>query len=76
MAYAAVGVAVSGAIFYTIHAFAKPPPRTMTKEWQEATNEYLRVCSPLWNSGRGDLLALYADFITVRKVQPNLWYQQ
>ena len=22
---------------------ARPPPRTMTKEWQEATNEYLRV---------------------------------
>jgi hypothetical protein len=42
--YSAIGVAVSGALFFTIHAFARPPPRTMTKEWQEATNEYLRVC--------------------------------
>jgi hypothetical protein len=42
--YSAVGVGVSAVIFFTIHSFAKPPPRTMTKEWQEATNEYLRVC--------------------------------
>ncbi|KAL4778251.1 cytochrome c oxidase subunit IV-domain-containing protein [Aspergillus varians] len=32
--------AVSVAIFYAIHAFAKPHPATMSKEWQEATNEY------------------------------------
>ena len=44
MIYSALGVGISGAIFFTIHSFAKPPPRTMTKEWQEATNEYLRVC--------------------------------
>ncbi|KAI1615345.1 cytochrome c oxidase subunit IV [Exophiala viscosa] len=40
--YTAVGVAISVALFMTIHAFARPPPRTMTKEWQEATNEYLK----------------------------------
>ena len=39
-----IGVAISGGLFFSIHAFARPPPRSMTKEWQEATNEYLRVC--------------------------------
>ncbi|OKL55796.1 Cytochrome c oxidase polypeptide 5, mitochondrial [Talaromyces atroroseus] len=33
-------VAVSVGLFYTTRLFAKPPPRTMTKEWQEASNEY------------------------------------
>ncbi|CRG83043.1 cytochrome c oxidase subunit IV [Talaromyces islandicus] len=33
-------VAVSVAIFYTTRLFAGSPPRTMTKEWQEASNEY------------------------------------
>ncbi|PLB49047.1 cytochrome c oxidase, subunit IV/COX5b [Aspergillus steynii IBT 23096] len=31
---------VSVAIFYVIHLFAKPQPKTMSKEWQEASNEY------------------------------------
>lgn len=39
--YTAIGVGASAAIFFFIHSFARPPPRTMTKEWQEATNEYL-----------------------------------
>jgi cytochrome c oxidase subunit 4 len=38
-----VGVAVSFALFLTVRAFARPPPTTMTKEWQEASNEYLKV---------------------------------
>jgi len=38
----AVGVAASAALFFGVHAFAKPAPKTMTKEWQEATNEYLK----------------------------------
>lgn len=35
------------AVFYIIHLFAKPQPQTMSKEWQEATNEYAKVCSCL-----------------------------
>jgi cytochrome c oxidase subunit 4 len=27
-------------VFYAIHYFAKPQPKTMSKEWQEASNEY------------------------------------
>ena len=32
----------------TIRMFAKPPPASMTKEYQEATNEYLKVCFTLF----------------------------
>lgn len=39
----AVGVLVSLALFSTSRMFAKPAPHTMTKEWQEQANEYLKV---------------------------------
>jgi len=42
MGYSALGVFVSFIIFCAIRAFAKPPPKTMTKEWEEMTNEYLK----------------------------------
>lgn len=42
-AYTAIGVGVSFAIFATIRAFAGPAPNSMNKEYQEATNEYLKV---------------------------------
>lgn len=34
---------MSSVVFFGAHAFARKPPRSMTKEWQEATNEYLKV---------------------------------
>jgi hypothetical protein len=43
-------VAVSVAVFYFTRLFAKPPPRTLTKEWQEASNEYAKVRQDLWSS--------------------------
>jgi cytochrome c oxidase subunit 4 len=46
--YTAAGVAISAVLFLIIHSFARPPPRTMTKEWQEATNEYLKVSHAQW----------------------------
>lgn len=42
-AYTMIGIGVAAVIFFSIGAFARPPPHTMTKEWQEATNEYLKV---------------------------------
>ena len=41
--YTMAGVSISLVIFMVIRAFAGEPPRTMNKEWQEATNEYLKV---------------------------------
>jgi len=32
-------VGVGGIVFLITHHFAAPPPKTLTKEWQEATNE-------------------------------------
>jgi cytochrome c oxidase subunit 4 len=37
-----IGVAVAGGIFFGTRGFARGSPRTMTKEWQEATNEYFK----------------------------------
>ena len=36
-------VGLSGAIFYTTRLFAGPPPKTMSKEWEERTNEFMKV---------------------------------
>ncbi|KAI1201580.1 cytochrome c oxidase subunit IV family [Nemania serpens] len=38
----AIGILVSLAIFTTLRAFAGPAPGTMNREYEEATNEYLR----------------------------------
>ncbi|KAL8365798.1 hypothetical protein RB595_004532 [Gaeumannomyces hyphopodioides] len=40
--YVAVGMGVSLALFALIRSFAGPAPASMTKEWQEQTNEYLK----------------------------------
>lgn len=36
------GIALAAVIFAIMRQFANPPPRTMTREWQEKTNEYLK----------------------------------
>ncbi|OJJ50801.1 hypothetical protein ASPZODRAFT_126746 [Penicilliopsis zonata CBS 506.65] len=36
-------VLASVAVFGVIHYFAKPQPKTMSKEWQEASNEYAKA---------------------------------
>jgi len=48
--YTALGVAVSFVLFCLIRMGAGPAPSTMNKEYQEATNEYLKVCFPLFCS--------------------------
>ncbi|KAL1883050.1 hypothetical protein VTK73DRAFT_125 [Phialemonium thermophilum] len=40
--YTLAALGVSFALFAGIRAFAGPAPHTMTKEWQEASNEYLK----------------------------------
>ncbi|KAK6193545.1 hypothetical protein LQW54_012350 [Pestalotiopsis sp. IQ-011] len=41
--YVAIGVGVSLAVFSAMRMFAKPPPPTMTKEYQEASNEFVKA---------------------------------
>ena len=41
--YTMLGVLASTVIFLVTHHMANEAPSTMTKEWQEATNEYFKV---------------------------------
>nr|POF11528.1 cytochrome c oxidase polypeptide 5, mitochondrial [Quercus suber] len=40
--YTMIGIGAAAVIFGITRSFARDPPRTMTKEWQEASNEYLK----------------------------------
>jgi len=42
-AYTLAGVGISLALFSTVRLFGKGTPGTMNKEYQEATNEYLKA---------------------------------
>jgi hypothetical protein len=44
--YVMVAIGATGVIFGTARFFARGAPATMTKEYQEASNEYLKVCTP------------------------------
>lgn len=44
--YTMIGVGISFIIFMLIRTQARGPPSTMTKEYQEMTNEYLKVTMP------------------------------
>lgn len=44
--YTMYGVGVALVIVWGARQFARGPPPTMTKEYQEQTNEYLKVTSP------------------------------
>jgi hypothetical protein len=41
--YTFLGLAISLAVFIGIRSFAGEAPHTMNREWEEATNEYLKV---------------------------------
>lgn len=41
--YTFIGLGVSFVVFAAMRMVANPAPHTMNKEWQEATNEYLKV---------------------------------
>jgi len=40
--YTTAGVAIAFVLFLISRSFAGPTPKTMNREWQEATNEYLK----------------------------------
>ncbi|CUS11506.1 unnamed protein product [Tuber aestivum] len=40
--YTLVGLAASFALFYGTRLMARPTPKTMNREWQEQTDEYLK----------------------------------
>lgn len=71
---------ISTAVFYACRALANPPPPTMTKEWQEATNEYALVrillYTPLSFRNRSYELTRLSFQPTERENGPYHWYQQ
>lgn len=38
-----LGCGIAVALYFFLQMFVRPPPRTMTKEYQQMSNEYLRV---------------------------------
>lgn len=72
--YTMLGVVASGVLFAGARLFAGPPPKTMTKEWQEASNEYLLVSSLvlLWMLKMGLDDRANAMFVKCRKKSPIL----
>ena len=43
--YVMAAIGATGVLFGTARFFARGQPATMTKEYQEATNDYLKVCT-------------------------------
>jgi hypothetical protein len=43
LTYVAIGMVVSWVVFEFTRSLARPAPKTMTKEYQEQSNEYLKV---------------------------------
>ena len=59
-------------LFGVIRFFAKPPPHTMNREWQEAANERLRVRIHKWKNAT---VVSHADvsIVTATKLRPRHW---
>jgi len=75
--YTMIGVGVSAVIFGIVRYFARGTPRTMTKEYQEATNEYLKVRTLIKHddsnhAGRGRIIACEHTISANRRVQLTL----
>lgn len=71
--YTAYGVLASVVIFSLTRYFARPAPRTMTKEYQELSNEYLRVRHsyfPLYHN-TGHALLEVANAVVCRVKNPS-----
>jgi len=46
------GIAAAAVLFFSTRTFARGPPKTMTKEYQEASDAYLKVCFPSYRQGQ------------------------
>ncbi|KAF5364657.1 hypothetical protein D9758_005531 [Tetrapyrgos nigripes] len=62
-------VGVSGILFYAIRAFSPEPPRTISKEWQEASNE--RALEQKMNPITGALYSARFLWLCPRAHSPN-----
>ncbi|TIB39010.1 hypothetical protein E3P86_01316 [Wallemia ichthyophaga] len=65
-------LAATAALYFGIRSFAAPPPQTMSKEWQEASTEYMREqnsnpISGVSSEGYKDLPDYLVDWIANTK---------
>jgi len=74
MRWIAACLGASAVLFFAGRYFARPPPKTMSKEWQELTNEYMKVSiitDVNYKLVRAVLIRLHT---TVAKVGTHYWY--
>jgi hypothetical protein len=65
--YTMVGVGAAAVLFATTRLFARPPPSTLNKEWQEAQNEYMKVGTP-----KSCSLVMGKELGTTRRMRANI----
>lgn len=66
-----IGVAISGVLFALTRHFAGPKPRTLAKEYEEATNEYFKVNLPTFHSGPGSLRSRILTYYVCRRTRSS-----
>jgi hypothetical protein len=64
--YVMAAIGVTGVIFGTARFFARGSPSTMTKEYQEATNDYLKVCTDRNLDGCSPAASAHTRTITLK----------
>lgn len=75
LTYVILAVIASGALFGFTRSFARGDPRTMTKEYQEATNEYLKVrCLSYHAAGGIEMQGSHTDVYTTTGEQDRAYY--
>jgi cytochrome c oxidase subunit 4 len=60
------GIALTAVIFGSIRLAARPVPHTMSQEWQEASNEYLKV--RFLYSGQNPPFRMVLTLVSSRKI--------
>lgn len=73
--YVCAGIGATFVLFAGIRGFAKGSPSTMNKEYQEATNEYLKVCVTLASFSALQMfwMLVYASRVGGRIVEDEIW---
>jgi hypothetical protein len=70
--YTMVGIAASGVLFGFARYFSRGTPRTMTQEYQEATNEYLKVSKTIiMTSWRTHDMATIPQVLSIPSLSTN-----
>ena len=69
--YVMAALGVTGVIFGAARFFARGTPATMTKEYQEASNEYLKVCTSRETCSDSYASSVFTRNIDIKKRDAN-----